>query len=327
MQNRSQTTAAATVHPLKRLISLAVAVVCMLLLISPAAQAAPVLVANGGADEVRLYNVTGTTWSFVKVFANGIDLPSAIAQDKATGTVYVSAATEMNIYRYQSNGTLIGSWNSTDRVDKMVLGPDGNLYGTVAFGSTNDDTVLKIDTTSGTVSTFIAKTDTVNYTLNAPRGIAVDPNGNFYIANRGASEVLKFDSSGAYQGVVLSGLSTVSGLSYDAVNDRLLVSGDTFNMSIYEVTDYATGTPTVTEIYTPNDIGNVLDVKYIEGNVVWGSLLSGSDVVSYSTSSTTHVDVLTGLNDPHFLLELIPTPAALPGGLMMMGLLTLKRRR
>ncbi len=55
--------------------------------------------------------------------------------------------------------------------------------------------------------------------LSEPRGIAIDGQGNIFVANRTASNVVKFDRNGQYLGVFASGFTQAVGLIFDSTGN------------------------------------------------------------------------------------------------------------
>ena len=61
--------------------------------------------------------------------------------------------------------------------------------GSVLFADTNDNAVLRLDPSTGNVTTFVSG-------LAQPLGLAIDGNGNVYVSNSGSNTVTTYDSTG-----------------------------------------------------------------------------------------------------------------------------------
>ena len=67
----------------------------------------------------------------------------------------------------------------------MALPSDGS----VLFADTNDNAVVRLDPSTGNVTTFVSG-------LTRPMGLAIDGNGNVYVSNSGSNTVTTYDSTG-----------------------------------------------------------------------------------------------------------------------------------
>lgn len=143
-----------------------------------------------------------------------------LARYSDTGT-FLNAIVPGNPFPPSAGNALIGP-------SGMTVGPDGFLYVSSQrspFGL-GPDRILRIDPTTGSISTFIDLTSanvpglTTNYN---PAGLRFAANGDLYVSrNVGQFEfnpvgtVDRFSSSGAFLGSVLTGLTQPSGLTFDS---------------------------------------------------------------------------------------------------------------
>jgi YYY domain-containing protein len=145
--------------------------------------------------------------------------PGGLAVD-AGGNLYVADTWNHRIQKFDSEGRFVASWGSfinladpafADAPDKdsrfygprgVAIGPDGNVYVTdtgnkrVLVFTTDGAFVRKID--SGMSPTRVVPGYAFNQPgeLNEPIGIAVDAQGNVYVADVNNHRIQKFDTAG-----------------------------------------------------------------------------------------------------------------------------------
>src|SRR5438093_272147 len=158
------------------------------------------------------------------------DRTEGIAPDSAGG-FYFSSSPENRVYRVAADGVLsliAGTGTSGFSGDgglavsarlsypgNLVVDGGGNLY----IADWGNDRIRKVNT-EGIIST-IAGNGTEGFdgdggpatsaSLNGPRGVAVDPAGNVYIADRGNSRIRKVDTVGLISTIAGNGTSGCRG--------------------------------------------------------------------------------------------------------------------
>ena len=157
-------------------------------------------------DPTGLLNVLNqTSATITKYQADGtpkgtIDLPTipptttfdgfAIAPD---GTFWVSQTNYGNMVHLDANGNLLNSYAVGGTPAGVALPSDGS----VLFADTNDNAVLRLDPSTGNVTTFVSG-------LAQPLGLAIDGNGSVYVSNSGSNTVTTYDSTGNATTLTLS---------------------------------------------------------------------------------------------------------------------------
>lgn len=180
------------------------------------------LVADGGNKRVAQFYVSGQTWTFMTNFVDSttsmgalapLNLPTSVAQDQQS-RIYVSdqsVAGASRVLRFNTNGVFIdmvatNGFNGYNvpgsGIDDMVCGPDGNIYGTLAFGTANNQ-ILKFNVATTNWSVLYSNSTT----LSTPRGLDFGPDGNLYVNSRGNARMLVFSTNG----VLLRTNTTYSG--------------------------------------------------------------------------------------------------------------------
>jgi len=182
------------------------------------------------------------------------DRTEGITPDGAGG-FYFSSSPENRVYRVAADGVLsliAGTGTSGFSGDgglavsarlsypgNLVVDGGGNLY----IADWGNDRIRKVNT-EGIIST-IAGNGTEGFdgdggpatsaSLNGPRGVAVDPAGNVYIADRGNSRIRKVDTVGLISTIAGNGTSGFSGdgglataASFDAWSLAVDVSGNLY---------------------------------------------------------------------------------------------------
>lgn len=220
----------------------------VLLINRPAAYAGQfALVADGGNKRVAEFYVSGTTWTYVADFVNTgtpmgalapLNTPTSVAQDQQ-GRIYISdqttSAGQNRILRFNTNGVFIDMVGTNglngfnvpgSGIDDMICGPDGNIYGTLAFGTANNQ-ILKFDVATTNWSVLYSN----SATLSTPRGLDFGPDGNLYVNSRGNARMLVISTNGVllrtnatYSGSVST---TPMGLRYaPALSEFICTSGN-----------------------------------------------------------------------------------------------------
>src|SRR6266571_27204 len=183
------------------------------------------------------------------------DRTEGIAPDGAGGFYFSSSSPENRVYRVAADGVLsliAGTGTSGFSGDgglavsarlsypgNLVVDGGGNLY----IADWGNDRIRKVNT-EGIISTIAGNGKegfegdggpATSASLNKPRGVAVDPAGNVYIADRGNSRIRKVDTVGLISTIAGNGTSGFSGdgglataASFDAWSLAVDVSGNLY---------------------------------------------------------------------------------------------------
>ncbi|MCC6682485.1 MAG: hypothetical protein IT445_16415 [Phycisphaeraceae bacterium] len=275
-----------------------------------------VLVTDTNNDRVMRYEVTQTDfWAPLGSFTLGstfagspLDNPRGIAQD-AAGNVYIGEQVDGGrILRFDALGNFLNVV-ATEGVDftgdpeALIVGPDGFLYMSAAFG-TNSDKIYRIDPDTG-ASTVFVDTNFAGGTLNNPRGLAFGSDGNLYLADRESGQVRKFSGT---TGAFLSNLFTTSrpeALTWDELEQKLLASSRSgSDTDLYELALNGSST----KLYDPADVGLPLDIVVIDGEIYWSDF-DNDRIYKLKGVNQKVNSVATGINGPGHFLHLAQAPA------------------
>jgi hypothetical protein len=283
--------------------------------------ATSVLVCDTGNNAVRAYSVTGTNWTSTGVFASGtyggqtLTAPLGVAQD-AAGVIYIAeSAAPGRVLRFDTNAVYLGSIGTNGvqfaggNAQALTIGPDGNLYLSLAFGTTTANCIYRYNLSAKTWGVFVPNSGT-GYALTDPRGLAFASDGNLYVADRNNNVIREFNGTGGafIKNLAISAPTSGAypqGLSWDAANNRLLATMTT-SSSVYAYTLSGTGTL----LYTSSEYS--LGVQPIEGQIAFTRYTSGRvDLVQTPTSSLSVVTALKNPGDLH-AITLGPRTAVSP---------------
>src|SRR3989449_1241942 len=212
----------------------------------------PVL--NGAAQTITTYAGPPVPVLGALAPTQYFDRTEGIAPDSAGG-FYFSSSPENRVYRVAADGVLsliAGTGTSGFSGDggpavsarlsypgNLVVDGGGNLY----IADWGNDRIRKVNT-EGIISTIAGNGKerfegdggpATSASLNGPRGVAVDPAGNVYIADRGNSRIRKVDTVGLISTIAGNGTSGFSGdgglataASFDAWSLAVDVSGNLY---------------------------------------------------------------------------------------------------
>ncbi len=275
-----------------------------------------VLVADTNHNRVLRYEVTQTDyWAPLGQFTLGstfdgaaLDNPMGIAQD-AQGHVYISEQKDGGrILRFDALGNFLNVV-ATEGVDftgdpeALIMGPDGKLYMSAAFG-TNSDKIYKIDPDTGAATVFVDTTFSGG-SLSDPRGIAFGSDGNLYVADRQSGQVRKFSGAdGSFLGNLFTAVRPEA-LTWDQLQQKLLTSSrDGTDTDLYELALNGS----TSKLYDPADIGIPLDILAIGDDIYWTDF-SNDRVYKLKGLNQKVASAASGLDGPGHLLQLAQAPA------------------
>lgn len=227
-----------------------------------------------------------------------------------TGNIYITDIGSGDVKQVEEDGTVtviasldtkLGKDTHPDGITSVTDGTGDILYVTDTGTGAGDGSVVKIDTGTGTVTTFVDST-----TLNTPTGIAADNAGNLYVADQGTGEIYKIPVTGGGPGTMVS-LTGSASISLDQPHGLTLVNNDDGSITLY-TTDQGTddnnivqidisgaGNVTgVTELTADNtggtDIGTVNDAKF---NMPHGISTDKNGAIFVCDENNNRVQVIT----------------------------------
>ncbi len=147
------------------------------------------------AYNARIQEFNGVTWNVISLgtgsSAGYFNIPQGVASDPS-GNIFVSDYNNNQIQEYVP-GTGWSIQYSLGAFSPLQLAVDGS--DDIFVGSYNNSYLYKI---KGTPSVLVGVSGTGNGDLNLPYGVAVDNQGNIFVADRDNDRIQEFDSTGAY---------------------------------------------------------------------------------------------------------------------------------
>lgn len=152
------------------------------------------LVVSRNGSKIEL--IDSDNGSSLGVFADfntsPINGPHGITQDD-DGNIYLANADGSNILKYASNGTYLGvlATGITD-IASVTYGPDGFLY---ALQPNPNNAVLRVNTSTGSYTTFNNSGEYANSQVVQPTGILFGPDGHLYVVDQDGDAVEKYNGT------------------------------------------------------------------------------------------------------------------------------------
>lgn len=175
---------------------------------------------------------------------NELNFPYGIALDTSTGTLYIADYTNNRIMRYlsgASSGTVVAGGNGIGTGNTQTHLPVGVIFesatNSLAIINTGTHNIVRwiLGATNWTLlagsPAGVGALGSNSTTLNTPEGIAFDPTGNLYVADR-LNHRVQFFLAGQLTGRTVAGTTGVSGSTATLLNNPYAVALDS-NLNLY----------------------------------------------------------------------------------------------
>jgi WD40 repeat protein len=177
------------------------------------------LVTGAGNTTIKRYN--GQTGQYLGNFSSGyaLETPSkmSIGWDSL---IYVTqwGTIQNKVVRFDLNGNFVDEFTQTPTPNGLghLWDADKNFYISI-YGNGANGTVQKFDSLGNSLGTFINSN-----ILQGPTNIWFDDNGDMLVEDWSVGKVLRYNSTGQYQGVFIDGLSNPEGIAF-LPNGNLLI--------------------------------------------------------------------------------------------------------
>ncbi len=143
-------------------------------------------------DRIRRFTWNGTPTGLPSSFA-ATD-PDGIAVN-SSGTIFVSNTANDRIDRFDSAGTLLGSWGGPGAAAGQFANPSRltfDLSGNLLVADKDNNRIQKLNGTTGAHMLTIGGAGQ----LNAPEGVAVDLSGNVIVADTANNRIRRYQGNG-----------------------------------------------------------------------------------------------------------------------------------
>jgi len=159
---------------------------------------------------VMEYDANG---NFVSNFITGVSNHIDELAFDASGNLYIAQDNAGKVLKYSPTGAFLGDFLSgLSSPSGIAFDVQGNAYVTQWYYGSSGLSVWKWDHNTHALSPFIQGLYGYIY-----GGLEIDADGNVYLSQYDAGTILKFNSSGTYLGVFISGLSEPEGLAISPI--------------------------------------------------------------------------------------------------------------
>ncbi len=155
---------------------------------------------------------TPTNVTHLLSLSNGVTAPFRIAV-KSTGTIYISDVSQNNVVKYDKSFNLIGAFNVGTKPTALAINSSDELF----VGDSETGIIYKLDE-SENATEFSA-------VINSASSMVFDKNDLLYIVDDKLKQVTVLDTDGNFMHSMGFGdFVQPTGITYDNINDRILVS-------------------------------------------------------------------------------------------------------
>jgi len=126
-------------------------------------------------DTTSIRRFDPNTGAYLGVFATGFSYATDIAFDRS-GDLFASDYQHDSVKEFSPDGTLLRTFDMGGQTVGLLFEPDGKLLVVLSVSGPDRNTVAELDPQTGDTRTFATN-------LSEPEGIAVGPDGRYYVGN------------------------------------------------------------------------------------------------------------------------------------------------
>lgn len=155
---------------------------------------------------------TPTNVTHLLSLSNGLSAPFRIAV-KSTGTIYISDVSQNNVVKYDKSFNLIGAFNIGIKPTALAINSSDNLF----VGDSETGIIYKLDGNENATE--------FSTVINSASSMVFDKNDLLYVVDDKLKQVTVLDTDGNFMHSMGYGdFVQPTGITYDNINDRILVS-------------------------------------------------------------------------------------------------------
>mgnify|MGYP006269657339 CR=1 FL=1 len=194
--------------------------------------ASPAGIAVDSNGNAWVADLGGNNVQHINVASGGVDLvlsdpnlqlingPTSVAVDSQDNVLIANRGTQV-ISKYSKTGAFISYLKISSNLFSLAIGPQDRLW----IANTQDNAIY---CPSLDISFKLPKN-------TAPHALAIDQNGNPWVANYNTSSVVQFNAKGRPLSVVKSGVRFPTGVDFDAAGNLYISNFTLNNVGEYQI--------------------------------------------------------------------------------------------
>ena len=226
----------------------------------------------------------------------GYDLVTGLGSPVANQVVTLTDATSGSLYVGDQNGKITkisasGVPSTTQIPMTYALSSATDAKGNIYLGDAASGRILRINSTTGGYSTYYSNSSN---TIGKPSGLALDPQGNLFVADSAANKIVKIATNGTSSTLSLTGqaLKSPAGLGFDGAGNLYVANNG--NNSILKI-----GTNRVATTFASSFLNKPFGLAVNASGSIYVSNLGNSTISKFATNGAGSIALSSGLNAPY----------------------------